>query len=161
MMIDFLTEPILGVGTLAGDPYEDMDDAIQITTFVLRHFAHMAGECANEIDLAQDIKRAQHLTRQVDAHYALHLAVLPATGMLQLPADHLALLTITTRHWKRGRARIIAAADALIAEFLSRTQRTPEQVGIQCVPHTRVHRYFSYQVFIRRPALPLAQVAAN
>ncbi|MFL5804725.1 MAG: hypothetical protein ACJ8CR_23650 [Roseiflexaceae bacterium] len=147
-MNDSQRNQLIGVGILSGDPQEDMADAIQITTFLLRHFAHMAGERACEIDLAQHLQNARRVTRPVDAHYTLRLAVLPATEALRLPADHIALLTVTTRHWKRGRARVAAATDALIAEFLSRTRRSPDQVKIQCIPHTRARRYFAYQVLI-------------
>jgi hypothetical protein len=160
-MSDSQTNQLLGVGILTGDPSEDMADAIQITTFLLRHFAHIAGERGREIDLTRQLQDARHVTRPVDSQYALHLAVLPAIGALRLPADHIALLTITTRHWKRGRARLITATDALIAEFLSRTERTFDQVRIQSVPHTRARRYFAYQVFIQWAELQRAYGVAS
>jgi hypothetical protein len=109
----------------------------------------MAGQQAGEIDLARDVQEARRVTRPIDARYSLQLAVLPATEALRLPADHIALLTITTRYWKRGRARVTTAADALIGEFLCRTRRSPEQVKIQRIPHTQTRRYFAYQVLIR------------
>jgi len=160
-MNDAHINQLLAVGVLTGDPSEGMADAIQITTFLLRHFAHIAGERAQEIDLTRQLQGARRLTRPVDSHYALHLAVLPATGALRLPDDHIALLTITTRHWKRGRARLIAATDDLIGEFLNRTQRTLDQVRIQSVPHTRARHYFAYQVFIQWARMQVAYAAAS
>jgi hypothetical protein len=152
-MIDFKNEPLLGVGILDDDPTEPFDDAIQITTFLLRYLAHQSGGYTHSIDLDDHLPRAARLFRPIDRQYSLHMAVLSATGPLQLPSDHLAIFTITTRYWKRGRARIVAAAEALIKDFLQFRQQKPEELSIQCVPHTRVRRYFSYQVFIRQAAL--------
>jgi hypothetical protein len=152
---------MIGVGVLSGNSQADMSDAIQMTTFVLRYFAHMAGQQPNEIDLARQLQQARRMTRPVDARYTLQLAVLPASEMLQLPADHLGLLTVTTRHWKRGRARVTAAVDALTAEFLCRSRRSPDQVRIEGIPHTRARRYFAYQVFIRWTELQILQLATH
>lgn len=148
-MKDAHTHQLIGVGVLSGNSQADMADAIQMTTFVLRHFAHIAGRQAHEIDLDRQLEQAKRMTRPVDAHYTLQLVVLPASELLQLPADHIGLLTVTTRHWKRGRARVTAAVDALMAEFLCWTRRSPEQVKIEGIPYTRARRYFAYQVFIR------------
>jgi hypothetical protein len=147
-MQDGLTTPRLGVGVLT-DAIEDIQTvavATEITNGVLRHLAQQGAPAI--ADLAPYLPHATHYTRALSARRILWLAVLPASGALALPDNHLALFTLVTRFWKTWRSHVVHASDQIVAEFLQRTGRTPEQVRIRGVPHIRGRRHFVYQVFI-------------
>jgi hypothetical protein len=145
----------LGVGAVTDHPDADITDAVQITTFLLRSFALAAGRDRADIVLDDYLRPATRWTKAIGGKFMLELITLPALGALRLPDDQLALFTITTKHWKRGRPYVIQAANRIIAEYLARTRRTPDQVMIQRIPYTRGHRYFAYQVLIKETALAI------
>jgi hypothetical protein len=139
----------LGVGVVTDDPDADMTDGLQIMTFLLRSFARAAGQDGEEITLDAYLPSVRRWTEAIGNRFMIQFVTWPAIGALRLPNDHLAVFTVTTKNWKRGRPYVIQAADRIIAEYLDRSCHTPDQVIIQRVPYTRERRYFAYQVLIK------------
>jgi hypothetical protein len=152
-MDDCPAVPYLGVGVLTDTMHDvaALAVATEITTSVVRHLAQQRGE-PGVADLAPYLPHARQYTQALTAKQTLWLAVLPARGALGLPDDHLALFTLVTRYWKTWQSHVIQASDQIVAEFLRRTERTPDQVRVTGVPHVRGRRYFVYQVFVTAPS---------
>jgi hypothetical protein len=150
MQLEHMTQ-CLGIGVVTDHGEADITDAVQITTFLLRSFAHAAG-WGGDIALDDYLSRATRRTEAIGGKFMLELITLPALGALRLPGDHLAVFTLTTKYWRRGRPYVIRAADKMVAEYLGRTRRAPDQVAIRRAPYTRERRYFAYQVLLKETA---------
>ncbi len=160
-MNDCQSTQYLGVGIITDDPHEALSQSAQLTTFVLRSFAYTAGGDRPDIDVELYLPHAQYYSHPITSKQTLRLAMLPATGTLRLPAEYIALVTLTTRSWRRGRPHVFQAADVIVTEFLRRTQRAADQVTIERVPYTRAQSFFACQVSIRQRELSSVRAVAG